>query len=67
MKNNDIREVSRVARVPLWRIADEMGIGEMTLTRRMRYEMTEADKQEVIAIIEKLQVEGGVKNANAND
>ena len=47
MKNQDIRELSMTAKVPLWRIASELGVCDMTLTRRLRHELSETDKQKI--------------------
>jgi len=40
--------------VRLWQIADEMGIHEVTLIKRLRHELPESEKAKILSIIEKL-------------
>ena len=37
--NKDVRIAARQARVPLWKIADALGVSEATFTRMMRREL----------------------------
>lgn len=43
--NIQIRGDLRAARVPLWQIADELGVSESTVLRRLRHELTPADRE----------------------
>lgn len=43
--NNDIREAAKTAKVHLWQIADELGITDFTLSRRLRYELEPQEKE----------------------
>ena len=46
MKQNiQIRGDLRAARIPLWRLADELGVSESTVLRRLRHELTPADRE----------------------
>ena len=54
MSNQDIRQRAKDAGVALWRIADELSVCEMTLTRRMRREMPTTEKENIFAIIDRL-------------
>ena len=54
-----IRRQARAAGVPFWQIARALGIGEATMTRKLRTELSDTDKNEILAIISEL--------ASAND
>ena len=43
----------------LWQIADDMGVSEVTLIRKLHHELPEAEKQEVLSVIEKLSEREG--------
>lgn len=61
MKNRRIRkavnpridERKTAANVPYWRIADELGISENTMLRRMRHQLPADQEAEVLEAIEK--------------
>ena len=57
MKNLDIRELLKENRVRQWQVADKLGIAEMTLVRKLRYELTAEEKQKIFTIIEELATE----------
>lgn len=59
-ENYKLREFAKANKVPLWRIADNLGISEQTLIRRLRKQLdTETEKQ-----IEKIIVKiAGEQNA----
>lgn len=57
MKNLDIRELLKEKRVRQWQVADKLGIAEMTLVRKLRYELTAEEKQKIFTIIEELAAE----------
>lgn len=59
--NNDLRMFAKGCGVPLWAIADKMGISDQTLLRNWRKELAENDKKSVKNIIEQL------KKDNLND
>lgn len=42
--NNDIKLLARGSGVPLWKIAQALGISEPTLTRRLRRELSEKER-----------------------
>ena len=54
MANEMIREKAKRSGVPLWKIARELGISEPTITRKLRVDLSDNDKQRVIAIIDRL-------------
>ena len=57
MKNLDIRELLKEKRVRQWQVADKLGIVEMTLVRKLRYELTAEEKQKIFTIVEELATE----------
>ena len=54
MKNNDIRLRAAGAGVKLWQIADELGIVDSSLSRKLRKELTKEEKEHIFTIIDKL-------------
>ena len=62
MKNLDIREKLKEANIKQWELADQLGIAEMTLVRKLRYELTEEEKQKVFLIIKELATTKNSKN-----
>ena len=55
--NKDIREAAKRAGVMLWEVALRLGISEATMTRKMRIEMSEEDKEKVLAAIDAVRAE----------
>lgn len=57
MKNKEIREAATAAGVKIWQIADMLGIRDYNLSRKLRYELPEAEKKKILQIIEQLSKE----------
>ena len=57
MANKEIREKAKTSGVRLWQIAEKLGISEPTMTRKLRHELPEADKQIILALIDELSRE----------
>ena len=57
MKNQEIRKAIRFAGVRQWQVAEAMGLREDTLSRKLRHELNEESKQEVLAAIERAKAE----------
>ena len=55
--NQDLRNAAKAAKVPLWRIAEKLGCSEPTMTRTLRRELPEKQKQQMFGIIEHLAME----------
>jgi len=53
LRNKDIRKIK--GSIPLWAIAEELGIHENTLYRKLRKELKENEKKEIIKVIRYLQ------------
>jgi hypothetical protein len=56
--NEDIRNAAKVAGVRLWKIAERLKINDGNLSRKLRRELSEAEKMQIKAIIEDLVKEG---------
>ena len=54
MTNAEIKLKARGAAIPLWRIADYMKVSEATVSRKLRHELPEDEKQQFLEIIEAL-------------
>lgn len=61
--NYDLRTAAKNAGVPLWAIADVLHISEPTMTRKLRRELPEKEKQQVFGIIEQLAKEAETDDA----
>lgn len=57
MCNMDLRQKAKEDGVFFWQIAAELGISEPTMTRRLRFELPEQEKQKYLTIINKLSAE----------
>lgn len=56
-KNLDIRAELKQAGIFIWQIADKMGISDMTLTRKFRYELSDEEKNNIRRMIADIQNE----------
>lgn len=54
MKNQEIRLAARGAGIPLWRLAEAIGVSEPTMTRKLRHELPEDEKRRILSIIRNL-------------
>lgn len=54
MKNMDVRDEMRRCRIFGAELADEMRVAESTLYRKLRHELSDDDKQRILAAIHKL-------------
>ena len=53
-KNEEIRKLAKDRDIKLWEIAEQLGCADATLSRKLRRELPEAEKKEILAIIERL-------------
>ena len=54
MKNSVIREKAKCAGVRLWEVAEHLGIGDATLSRKLRHELPREDRDRILAIINEI-------------
>lgn len=57
MTNKEIREAAAAAGVKLWQIANRLGMKDYALSRKLRYELPEAEKQTILQIIDTISSE----------
>ena len=57
MFNTDVRAYAKEKGVKLWQIAKVLGISEPTMTRKLRSELPETDKQTFRRIINELSTQ----------
>lgn len=55
MKNLDIREAAKAAGVKLWKIAEKLNITDATFSRKLRKELNDEDKAQIMRIIAELK------------
>lgn len=61
MKNAEIKNKLKQAKIFQWQLADKLVISEMSLVRKLRYELSEDEKQKILTAIDELVTE---KNNN---
>ncbi len=52
--NIALREYAKKHNVFLWEIADSLNCSEMTLTRKLRYELSEDESKNIRSIVDKI-------------
>lgn len=57
MANFDIRKAAVSSKVKLWQISDELGIADSNLSRKLRKELPEEEKERIFSIIKRLSQE----------
>ena len=57
MTNQDIRRTAAGAGVKLWQIAEALGIADCSLSRKLRKELSQEEKDCILAIIMNLSQE----------
>ncbi len=57
MSNQDIRRMAAGAGVKLWQIADALGIADCSLSRKLRKELAQEEKEKIFSIIQSLSQE----------
>lgn len=51
MANQEIREEAKKRGVPLWALADRLGVSEATMTRMLRHELEEEQKRALLELV----------------
>ena len=57
VKNQDIRGAAKKSGIKLWQIAEKLGIWDATLSRKLRKELPQEEKEKIIGIIAELAKE----------
>lgn len=55
--NNEIRQLCKEKHVPLWLLADRLGIADQTLYRKLRHTLPEEERQRAIEAIAQISEE----------
>lgn len=58
VKNQDIRNTAKKSGIKLWQIAEKLGIWDATLSKKLRKELPQEEKEKILGIIAEL---GSVK------
>ena len=53
--NDHIREAAKAARVPLWKVAAELGICDTTLVRWLRFPLSTEREKQIMEAIKKVE------------
>ena len=53
-KNMDIRLAAAGSGVKLWQIAEALGVTDAALSRKLRQELSEKEKEKVLSIIQEI-------------
>ena len=59
MSNKDIRIKAVCDDVPLWMVADRLGIADTSLSRKLRKELPAEEKHKICTIIDEIAAERG--------
>lgn len=59
MSNQDIRRAAAEAGLRLWQIADRLRIADYNLSRKLRHELPDEEKEKIFSIIAELSGEVG--------
>ena len=54
MANKELRRLAKASGVPMWRVAKQIGISEVTLSRWLREELPQEKRELILSIIEEL-------------
>lgn len=57
MQNQDIRRAAAGAGIKLWQIAEFLGMADSSLSRKLRHELPQEEKERVFAAIRSLAEE----------
>lgn len=57
LKNADVRDHAKKRGVKLWELAIKMNVSEPTITRKLRVELSDADKTVIIGHIDAIAAE----------
>lgn len=60
--NQTIRKAAKAARVPLWMLAEKLGVSEPTMTRKLRRELDSREQEKILTIIAEIAQEKEAAN-----
>lgn len=56
MANEDIRAYAKMHKVKLWEIATELAITDVTLSKKLRFELAADEKRKIMKLIDQIAV-----------
>lgn len=62
MNNQEIRVAVKKSGIRFWMVADELGIQDSGLSRKLRRELPATEKKQILLVIRKLAEEGAHEN-----
>ena len=62
LANTDVRTTAKEKGVRLWEVAEYLKISEPTMTRKLRRELPDSEKQEIFKIIDELAAKKQASN-----
>ena len=65
MSNQELRKEIKQSGVKMWQIADKIGISDMTLSRKFRYELSGEEKEAIREIIAEIQSDSAFRKQSA--
>lgn len=57
MKNQEIRTAAKNKNIYLWQIAEKLGMQDSAFSRKLRRELSAAEKAKIMSIIDELSAE----------
>ena len=57
MRNQDIHELFNKAGVKKWLVAEKLGIADTTFSKRLRKELSQSEREEIIKAIGEVKLE----------
>lgn len=56
-RNEEIRKLAKERDVKLWEVAEKLGCADATLSRKLRKELSAAEKKQIVEIIDCITLE----------
>ena len=60
MQNKDVRQAAKTKGVMLWQLAEALGIQDSGLSKKLRHELPDVEKDKMLSIIDRLAQERSV-------
>lgn len=67
MFNSDVRTAAKNSGVFLYQVAAMLGISEPTMTRKLRFELSEQEKKSIFEAIEKIKANNTVEQVSKGE
>ena len=61
MANESLKAFALKNNVPLWKVADRLGVHECTLSRRLRHELSPEEKLQIRTLIKQISAKQDLK------